>query len=603
MDASFIPSLGHRYTKLTEVGRGGMGTVFQAYDRLAGTYVAIKCLTVEQAILDVLSSHGSDLRLALTREFQVLATLRHPHIVSVLDYGFDTLGRPYFTMEYLPNVSTIVDFIDEHPDHNIYDLIWPAFEALRYLHRRDVLHRDLKPDNILVLQDGTIKLMDFGLAMMHEQISEGESVGTLPYMPPEIFRNEPYTRPSDLYAMALVAYETISGRYPFPVDDINSLIQTILNDEIDVQELAVDDALKHVLATLLQKEPAARYSDVETFFQTYARMSNTALAEDRNVRDSFLQAARFIGREKQLTHLLNALDEMTITRHGTAWLIGGESGVGKTRLLDEVRVRALISGVVVLQAQASTETSATLRLWRDPIRKLLLDFTVSDEDAGVLATIVPDIDGLLGRAVVPAPDIDPSAAKTRLITAIVSLFGSQTSPTLLMLEDLHWADEGLAVLQELNATLSDLPLMIVGSFRNDERPDLPERLPQMTYLPLERLGSQEISDLTASMLGETSGRRADLVQFIQQHTEGNIFFVVETVRALAEEAGTLGAVGTIELPDNLVAVGVQDVIQRRLSRYLARRPRLDEPGSPGRPHTGHPLTLGPGTQRHAGQLA
>ncbi|MEO8393888.1 MAG: tetratricopeptide repeat protein, partial [Chloroflexota bacterium] len=130
---------------------------------------------------------------------------------------------------------------------------------------------------------------------------------------------------------------------------------------------------------------------------------------------------------------------------------------------------------------------------------------------------------------------------------------------------LQWATESLEVLKRLAAFAADLPLLIVGSYRDDERPRLPTELPQAHVLTLPRLATEDIAKLTNSMLG-TARTHKDLVDFLQRETEGNAFFLVETVRALAEEAGGLSAVGRETLPAHLFTGGMQQVIWRRINR-------------------------------------
>jgi tetratricopeptide (TPR) repeat protein len=115
---------------------------------------------------------------------------------------------------------------------------------------------------------------------------------------------------------------------------------------------------------------------------------------------------------------------------------------------------------------------------------------------------------------------------------------------------------------------ANLPLLIVGNFRLEERPNLPDELPDMQVLKLERLSENSIADLSVSMLGE-AGRQADVLELLQRETEGNVFFLVEVVRALAEEAGRLGAVGQMALPEFVTTGGVNAVIERRLARVPA----------------------------------
>ncbi|HYO70229.1 MAG TPA: serine/threonine-protein kinase, partial [Archangium sp.] len=138
---------------LLSLGHGGFGSVYLARDRLGGL-VALKQL------------HPGPYRraLQLAREFELLASLRHPNIISVLDYGFDGQQRPYLVLEFLDGAQTLTEAGWEQPRKVQAELLNQMLQALLYLHRRGIIHRDLKPANVLVA-DGQVKLLDFGLAI------------------------------------------------------------------------------------------------------------------------------------------------------------------------------------------------------------------------------------------------------------------------------------------------------------------------------------------------------------------------------------------------------------------------------------------------------
>src|SRR5205823_6549101 len=155
-------------------------------------------------------------------------------------------------------------------------------------------------------------------------------------------------------------------------------------------------------------------------------------------------------------------------------------------------------------------------------------------------------------------------------------------PMVIILEDLQWAGESLGILARLNAMVRDLPLLILGSYRDDERLDLPSTLPVMRLLRLERLDQAAITELSVAMLGDT-GRQQEIVNLLQRETEGNVFFLVEVVRALAEEAGQLDRVAQMTLPANIFTGGVARIVQRRLNRIKpANRPLLEIAAVAGR---------------------
>jgi tetratricopeptide (TPR) repeat protein len=175
------------------------------------------------------------------------------------------------------------------------------------------------------------------------------------------------------------------------------------------------------------------------------------------------------------------------------------------------------------------------------------------------------MDRLIGRAVPDAPALDGPGAQQRLALTIADLFRQQSQPVVLLLDDLHWAGESLLPLRELTRLAPQLPLLVVGTYRDDERPDLPADLPGARALTLERLSEDQIRTLSVSALGE-AGATPRIVEFLKSETEGNAFFMVETLRALAEEAGQLSAIPQMDLPERMFPKGAQAVAQRRLDR-------------------------------------
>ncbi|RPJ02814.1 MAG: tetratricopeptide repeat protein, partial [Chloroflexi bacterium] len=199
------------------------------------------------------------------------------------------------------------------------------------------------------------------------------------------------------------------------------------------------------------------------------------------------------------------------------------------------------------------------------LRRLALSTPLSDLDAGVLKTILPDLDNLLGRSIPDAPALESRDARQRLVTTIAGVFRAQQRPVVLLLDDLQWASESLLPLREMARNIHELPLLVVGSYRDEERPDVPGELPGAQVINLERFSTEKIEELSASMLGDT-GRQPHIVSFLERQTEGNAFFMVETLRALAEETGHLDAVVAVELPEHLFPEGIQAIAQRYLDR-------------------------------------
>ncbi|KAB2860075.1 MAG: serine/threonine protein kinase, partial [Anaerolineae bacterium] len=160
--------LGNRYQLHEKLGEGGMGAVYRATDRLTGQAVALKRVLIPTGGTSP-ETDSSRLRLSLAREFQTLASLRHPNVIGVEDYGFDTNQQPYFTMTLLEKPQTILEVGAKASLDQKIDLLIQLLQAMAYLHRRGILHRDLKPANVLVEDGETVRVLDFGLATAQVQ--------------------------------------------------------------------------------------------------------------------------------------------------------------------------------------------------------------------------------------------------------------------------------------------------------------------------------------------------------------------------------------------------------------------------------------------------
>lgn len=555
-----------RYILHEKIGEGGMGMVFRATDRLAEHILAFKQVIVPtwhyQVDDDTEGEIAEALRLALAHEFETLASLRHPNIISVLDYGFDEERRPYFTMDYMMGAKTILEKGAALDELGKINLIQQTLQALAYLHRRSILHRDLKPANVLAAVH-TVRILDFGLATT--QKTTMQAAGSIPYIAPEVWEDQPHSELSDLYAVGIIAFELFAGRHPFDISS-RDFVDQVLDKSPDLSMLDASPQVTAVISKLIAKELDNRYPSAEACIAAFSQAINQPIpVESIAIRESYLQAATFVGRQKEKETLLKALNQAK-SGTGSAWLVSGESGVGKTRLLDEIGTQALVQGAIVLRGQGIEDVGgSSLQLWREALRRLVLTAPLDDLAVGVLQALIPDIERLLGRKVPPAPELDSAAARQRLISTITSLFSSQSQWVLLILEDLHWVEQGLEILQQLTRLAPRLPLLIIGSYRNDENGSLVEQLPTMKEISLNRLSPLEIEELSTSMLGHV-GEKPEVLALLQRETEGNAFFLVEVVRALAQEAGRLSAIGQTPLPQQLFPQGIQTIVQRRLAR-------------------------------------
>lgn len=568
--------LNKRYRIGGGIGAGGMGIVYTAYDLLTKQDVALKRLNIPSEYLQFSSlmsrSLPENVLMTLAHEFQILSSIRHPHIVSVLDYGFDLEQQPYFTMELLSDARPL---LVASIDYTIKDIIKRLIEillALAYLHRRGVVHRDLKPDNVLIYNDRA-KVLDFGLAVSPKYNIDtfDSSSGTITHMAPEVLLGGEADSRSDLYAVGIMAYEMLTGRHPFnPYElDLASFVGLVTSGIPDTSLISVEIAA--VILRLTALDPDDRYVTASEAIHALCRATGIPVpSETTDIRNSYLQSAEFTGRKVEFEQLSHAVDE-TIQTKGCAWLVTGESGVGKTRLINELRTYSLVNGVHVLHGQVDRIQVSPYQPWRGIIRWLTMATELSDTEVSVISSVMPDIATFLERTTIQSSfGLDADKERQRLYYTIQALINRIPDPIVIIMEDLHWADSHtLDLLNWLSRFVSEQSLMIIGSYRNDEAPHLHNIFINWNALTLNRLQEDDIKNLAQSMLGNI-GTSSSVIELINRETEGNAFFMVEVVRALAEEFGRLDDISPESLPNTVVAEGMVAVLERRINRVTHR---------------------------------
>lgn len=335
--AGDTPALPRRigpYTLRSEIGRGGMGAVYLAErsDREFEGRVAVK-----------LVKRGMDTDFILARfraERQILASLSHPGIARLLDGGTTDDGIPYFVMEYVEG-RHLLEYADDRRLQlsGRIALFRGVCDAVSYAHRSLVVHRDIKPGNILVTADGAPKLLDFGLAKLLDPGGEpGEAASTIAgqrmltpgYASPEQIRGERVTTASDVFSLGVLLYRLLAGTGPFTGQTAEEISRAVLEQSPKGTRKRLGEDLDTILSKALRKEPARRYASVDQLSEDLRR---------------YVEGRPVLARKDTLSYRARKL----VTRHRfaaaaaalVALLLGGSTGTALFQARRAMRKEAL----------------------------------------------------------------------------------------------------------------------------------------------------------------------------------------------------------------------------------------------------------------------
>ena len=287
-----------RYELQQLVGSGGMSSVYRALDRLLERNVALKILHPH---------YGDDAEYVerFRREARAVAQLSHPNIVTVIDRG-EADGRQFIVFEYIDGESLkqLVDRTGPLPARRAIELGLQVADALAFAHQAGLVHRDVKPQNVLVTEDGEAKVTDFGIArsldVEHGVTQTGTVLGTSNYLSPEQARGQTITPATDVYSLGVVLYELLTGEVPFPGDNFVAVAMKHINEpppSLLERRPDVPVRLVHAVDRALAKDPAGRFPTMEAF----AAELRACLAEvgDPFVGRTFITPSRVLGESPQ----------------------------------------------------------------------------------------------------------------------------------------------------------------------------------------------------------------------------------------------------------------------------------------------------------------
>ncbi len=354
-----------KYNVIGELGSGRWGSVYKVQNKNTGQLLALK---------GVLTDTGRESE-SLAHEFRMLSHLDHPNIVKVYDLEFFDDGSPFYTMEYIEgsSIRSYFEPLRKNPAQ-MKAIVKQICNALSYIHNNGIVHLDLKPENILISRSGgdmTAKISDFGLAELFKNSAITEVgvpllKGTYPYMSPEGISGRKIDHRSDLYSMGVILYEWLTGTNPFALNSVPAIISAHIHKHpTQPSELNsdIDPVFNSLVLQLLAKEPSFRPGSADEIAVALQ------VADHKILTPPPITSGMFVGQHLPWKELSNAF-ETTCQGHGTIVLVQGPEGIGKSRLLEDIKADFQLSGAHVIDLKAEPDIESSYDLFKNLFRRL-----------------------------------------------------------------------------------------------------------------------------------------------------------------------------------------------------------------------------------------
>ena len=554
---------------LRKIGQGGMGEIYQAEDTKLGREVAIKLLPE-----DLIRSAGA--RERFLREARAASALNHSNIVTVHAIE-ESDGLDFIVMEFVKG-KTLSRLIAEGPMplDQLLDIGLQVTRAISAAHASGIIHRDIKPANILITESGQAKVLDFGLAkrvapskddkinnLSGDLTEAGLVMGTIVYMSPEQTRGEPLDLRSDLFSLGVVLYEAATGRLPFEGPSALTVMHEIATSDPPAPSRIVPSLPREfdlLIERAMAKDKLNRFqesSEIEASLSSILESRSSASVAPAVVSQT--ASASLVGREPQLRRLESLL-ESAINGSGKVVFITGEPGMGKTSVSDEFLKQAGGSNIIRARGRC-VEQYGTGEAYLPFLDALggLLQGRERERMASMLRTYAPtwclQFPGSFASkgAMEQLQRETIGATKERMMRELADCLEAvaRTSPILMLLEDLHWADpSSVDLLRHLCQRADTQRMMVVGTYRPEdiERTNHPlkkyklemEAHSQCEEIALRLLTEEQLSEYLNARF-KPNNFASELAALVQRKTEGHPLFATSLITFLSERGDLIQA--------------------------------------------------------------
>ncbi|MFK8002898.1 MAG: protein kinase [Polyangiales bacterium] len=562
---------------MAHLGRGGMGEVYEALDLTTDQRVALKRMSVDDT-----ESKFARAELRFRREFHTLASLAHPRIVPVYDYGVDPSG-PYYTMQMMPgeDLREVIRARRISPKETCL-LLRDVASALALLHARGMVHRDLTPRNVRVVGERAI-LFDFGVLV--DAGVAGDVAGTPAYIAPEMLYGQPIDGRADLYSLGVLAYSMLTGETPYPARTLRDLDALWRKTPVLPSEIAdVPEALESLVVDLLCLEPMGRPQSAAILIDRLTALGDLEPDPVLAVQSGYAPTAALVGRDAELKMMRDELSEVVTNQASRQLYLEAESGTGKSRLLADLRIQAKLEGARCLAINCEDAAAEHGGRPFAAIAELLNEafivmpqeaYSACEPHAGLLCRVFPAIAKRFPLVDAEAESGEPAEDRMRLQRAVLEVVQlmAESGPLVILVDDIQRCDEASAA-SVASLAQRKIPRLLLGVARRlGEQVRAKSAVASLSSIQprilLEGLNEDGVEALLRSVFGDAA-HLPRLARWMHKATLGSPMFCAELSRQLVDEGVIRYASGSWvfpqDIPSDIRPEGLAQAMEKRIAK-------------------------------------